>query len=87
VVPFAAVKKATAYRARQMWIPVTVLHLVTETGSYQFGFNPWAHPLRHLNLKIEEREVRLHYSLFSVALRITVLLGLAYWLWRNLGIT
>ena len=86
-IPFEEVKKTIVYRTHQMWIPVTVLHLITENGSFQFGFNPWANPIKHLSLDFEEQKVRLKYSLFSIVLRVVVVLYLCFWLWQEYGKT
>lgn len=67
-----------------MWIPVSVLHLITADGSYQFGFNPWARPLKYLDvLTPEEESVRLKYSPFSVAVRLLAFAFLVYWFWSR----
>lgn len=49
-IPFAAVERAVLYTGRQFFIPVSVLELRSEDRTYQFGFNPWAHPEQHLAL-------------------------------------
>ncbi|MCG8695013.1 MAG: hypothetical protein MI806_27715 [Minwuiales bacterium] len=82
-IPYADVKQATIYKARQLLLPVKVLELVTENETYQFGFNPWAHPDRHMNLDFEEKTVRLKGGLRSLLLAF-----LAVWIvfevWRRL---
>lgn len=86
-IPLSEVKRAIVYRAKQMFIPVTVLHLITDNGSYQFGFNPWANPIRHLNMEFEEQKVRLRYSPFSVAIRIALVGYIGFLLWQEYGRT
>jgi hypothetical protein len=77
IIPFKDIKKLTIYKTKQLFMNVTVLHFATENGNYQFGFNPWAHPEKHLmNLKPEEEVVKLKFSLFSVILRIIIFVGL-----------
>jgi hypothetical protein len=46
--PVNRVERAVLYTARQFWMPVRVLELRTEKGTYQFGFNPWVTVERHL---------------------------------------
>lgn len=86
-IPLGSVEKAIAYKTKQMFIPVTVLQLITADGSYQFGFNPWATPLDHIGIDIEEQKVKLKYSPFSVMLRVAVVVYLVYWLWSEYGKT
>jgi len=79
-IPFDTIEKAIAYRTKQMFIPATVLHLITKDGSYQFGFNPWARPLEHLDLDVTELSVRIKYSAFSIVVRISLVIYLVH-LW------
>ncbi|MFD1156952.1 hypothetical protein [Roseovarius aestuarii] len=74
VLPFDEITSATLFKTKQWFIPVEVLKLATKTDSYQFGFNPWAHPTDHMNVPISEQRVRLSYSAFSIAIRV-VLVG------------
>ncbi len=69
------------YKTKQMLIPVTVLQLITEDGSYQFGFNPWAKPVDHLGIEIEEQFVTLKFSFFSTFIRVAILAYIGYWGW------
>lgn len=78
---FRDVRKATGYRTRSLFMPVTVLELQTGERTYQFGFNPWAKPVEHLPIEVEEKRVRLRYSPLSVMVRVAVLMYLAYLLW------
>jgi len=81
VIPFSEVKQAIIYNTRQMFIPVQVLQVVTEQGRFQFGFNPWASPSKHLTLDMRQEIIRLKYSPFSIVVRVLVLGCLAYWVW------
>lgn len=76
VLPYDEIVSATLFKTKQWFIPVKVLKLVTETESYQFGFNPWSHPTAHMNIPISEKRIRLGYSKVSIALRV-VLVGAA----------
>jgi hypothetical protein len=70
-----------------MFIPVTVLQLITESGTYQFGFNPWAKPIEHLGIEIEEHPVKLTFSFFSLFIRVIALACIGYWLWLEFTIS
>ena len=82
-IPNKSIHKAIAYKTKQMFIPVTVLQLITETGSYQFGFNPWARPIEHLGIEVEEQSVKLKYSAFSIFIRVAALMYIGYWAWSE----
>jgi hypothetical protein len=64
-----------------MSIPVEVLLLVTEKGSFQFGFNPWAAPIKYLAIDVRHENIRLMYSPFSIIIRLLVVTCLVYWIW------
>jgi len=81
-IPYSTVTEAILYKTAQWFLPGRVLYLVTENGSYQFGFNPWVSPQDYLNLDMEEKEMRIRYSPFSVSLRILLLVYVVYTLWR-----
>ena len=80
-IPFSEVTEARLFQTRQMFIPVRMLHITTPSGSYQFGFNPWAHPEKHLGVEYEEHRIRMKYSLFSIVVRIILLSVLLHWVW------
>ena len=82
-IPFAEITGIHLYRSRQMFIPVKILHVTTSSRNYQFGFNPWAHPEKHLQVEYEESTVRLKYSLYSILVRVAALSLLVYWVWRR----
>lgn len=81
-IPFDDVQEAIVYHTRQWFIPLRILKLVTKDASYQFGFNPWAKPIEHLAVEYSEQTVRLGYSPFSIAIRVGILVWLAYEGWR-----
>jgi hypothetical protein len=81
VIPFTDVTRAVIYSTKQMFIPVKVLRLVTEKGNFQFGFNPWASPSKHLSLDVGQENLRLNYSPFSIVVRALIFGYVAYWVW------
>ena len=82
IIPFETVEKAVLYTGRQFFVPVSVLELQTPGETYQFGFNPWARPERHLPLELERQRMRLGYSPFSVLVRVLLVAYLAWLAWR-----
>ena len=76
VLPYDEIESATLFSTKQWFIPVEVLMLITKTESYQFGFNPWSHPTKHITFPMSKQRVRLGYSTFSIAIRV-VLVGAA----------
>lgn len=75
--------RAILYASR-WWLvlKVRVLELHTGGKTYQFGFNPWAHPERHLNLELERQSVRIGHSPFSVLVRVVVVGYVVWQAWR-----
>lgn len=82
-IPFSEVKSAHLYKAKQMFIPVNVLQLVTEKGNYQFGFNPWANPFKHLGIEYGQSEIKLGYSTYSIVVRIILVFYIGYLVWEK----
>ncbi len=83
-IPFARVERAVAYRFPYLpFVKATVLELRADGRTYQFGFNPWARPLEHLPLPVEEREEGMKYSTPLIIMRVTLLICLIslLWLW------
>ena len=81
-VPLGSIRRAVVYRGRSFLLPVRVLHLEAESGTYQFGFNPWVKIESHLPFDTEAQEVRFGYSAFSVVVRIAAAAWVVYWLWK-----
>lgn len=81
-IKIADIESAHLYRARQMFIPVTILKLTTSSGTYQFGFNPWAKPLNYVDIEYSEENVRLGYSLYSIIVRVILCGYLGYLVWK-----
>lgn len=78
-IKFDEVNKIVLYKTRQLFIPVKVLHIITDTNSYQFGFNPWSSPEKDISLNIEQKKIKLKYSIFSIIFRIILLAYIIYW--------
>jgi len=81
IIPKGSIDRAIAYKAKQGIIPVTILHLITKNGSYQFGFNSWVKPIGHLGIDVEEQSIKLKYSAFSIFIRLAALAYIGYWIW------
>lgn len=79
------VEEAVLVEARQWFIPVRVLRIRTHDAIYQFGFNPWCNAGKHLPFEFERKKARIAYSPFSIALRVGLVLLLAYLIWRKCG--
>jgi hypothetical protein len=76
------IEKAHVYKTKQWFFPVNVLQLITNLGTYQFGFNPWANPIKHLEVAYSESNVKLGYSAFSVATRLLLLGIICFEIWK-----
>jgi hypothetical protein len=70
------------YRSKQFFLPVSVLELEAESGTYQFGFNPWVNIVEHLPIDPSVEVVRLGLSPISLLLRLAIGLLLIQAVWR-----
>ncbi len=84
-IPFSDVTEVVVFHTRQMLLPATVLRVRTRVHTYQFGFNPWANPIKYISITYREEQVGLKYSVFSIALRVGVVLCILYWLWTKIN--
>lgn len=82
-VPFDSIRRAVVYRGKSSLLPVRVLHLEAESGTYQFGFNPWVKIELRLPFEFEMQDVRFGYSTFSLLLRIVLVVYVVSWLWQR----
>ena len=76
---YSDIKSVTLYKTSQMLIPVNVLHIISNNGSYQFGFHPWAKPFSYLPIGYETKKVKLKMSPFSLIIRIAAIGYLGYY--------
>ncbi len=83
VIAFPDVEKATLYRTKSWLLRYQILQLDTKDRSFQFGFNPWADPAKHLNLDMTEESVRLKQSQIGLIVRFALLGLLAYEVWNR----
>ena len=83
-IPFASIRRAILYEGRSLFMPARVLEVQTDTGSYQFGFNPWVAVDRHLPFEFERIKASFGYSPLSLALRLVLVAYLVYVAWRSL---
>lgn len=83
-IPSEAVEGAILYRGHQLFVPVSVLEVVTKDATYQFGFNPWVDVEPDLPFPVESKRVSVGYSPFSVAIRILLLIVAAWYVWQHL---
>jgi len=79
-IPFEDIEQATVYRARSLGMRIEILHVVTkDQKNYQFGFNPWAKPIQHIKLPLEQKQLKMKYSPFSLVLRLVLIAWLLYY--------
>jgi hypothetical protein len=82
-IPATAVRAAVLYEARQWFIPVRILAVTLDDGTYQFGLNPWVKIASHLPFPFRRERVQLRYSTFSIGLRVALIGYVAYLLYRQ----
>ena len=81
-IPFDQIESATEYRIPYLpFIRTSVLELQADGKIYQFGFNPWARPVKYFPIPVEERKASMSYSPFSMIVRVLLLLYLSHVLW------
>lgn len=72
-------KNIILYNTTQMFIPVKVLRFEYDEKIYHFGFNPWADPLRYMDMEYTIENVKIKYSMLSLAMRMLMLIsGIIY---------
>ncbi len=81
--PLDSIRRAVVYRGHSLFLPVRVLHLEAESGTYQFGFNPWVKIELRLPFEFERQDVRFGYSAFSLVLRVVLVAYVVFWLWQR----
>lgn len=78
------IEKAHVYRAKfWFFIPYYILELTIKSNTFQFGFNPWANPVKHMNIKYTECDTKLGYSFFSITIRILLISYIVYSFWND----
>ena len=83
VIPYEEVDEAVLFQVRQLFIPCYVLRVKTRGRIYQFGLNPGRFWQGELPLPVSREKGSLGYSWFSIAIRLAVLAGLVYLVWRS----
>ncbi len=58
------------YETKSLMMKVRILQFNYEGETYQFGFNPWCDPTKHMNMPFEVKKVKMQYSLISVVVRL-----------------
>ena len=81
IIPFSDVTEATVYNSKSMMMKVRMLQITTAEKTFQFGFNPWAKPIDHIDLQYQEYDVTLQHSVFSICLRLGLTALLLYQAW------
>lgn len=72
------VEEAILVTTRDMFFPVKVLIVQTESDTYQFGLNPWCQIAAHLPFPFREESKAIKWSLFSVLFRFGAIALLVY---------
>lgn len=84
-VEYTDINKAVLYNVRWFFMTAYVMELHFDDKKFQFGFNPWADPAKHMKIEFEHVKARLGYSAFSVVIRILAVLAVAYWVYTRFG--
>jgi hypothetical protein len=82
-IPFDSITEAVVYEVRQGLLTAQVLEVSTPEGTRQFGFNPWVKIADHLPFAVRCEQVRMRWSMFSIALRVGAVAYLLYVMFRK----
>lgn len=83
-IPFSEIERAIEYRIPYLFLfRFSVLEIEAGGRVFQFGFNPWANPAKHLPFAVERQEAKLGRSIYSVLLRLAILAYLGYLFWKR----
>lgn len=81
-IPYSEIDEAFLFSARSFFIPYYVLCIKSKGITYQFGLNPGAFWSGTLPFPVKREKVRVGHSVFSIAIRIVLLLWIVRWLVR-----
>jgi len=70
VIELDKIENMTLYKTKQGFFPVEILKVEMDHKIYQFGFNPWANPMKYIKMDYETKDIKLKYSKFSIIYRI-----------------
>ena len=82
-IPYSAIDEAILFRTRQMLIPCYVLRVKSSGVIYQFGLNPGRFWSGALPFAVVREKAVLHYSWFSIGVRLAAVLALLYLWWTR----
>lgn len=83
IIPFSEIQEAIVYKTRSLFMSVVVLQLKTSDQTYQFGFNPWANPIKYIPFDYTEEKIKLKHTPLSIMVRLIVVLYLIYLFWKK----
>jgi len=74
------IKNPILFKSKQGFIKFDLIQFDYKDQTYQFGFNPWAHPAQYINIdfKIEYKNVK--FSPFSIVLRLLLIGVIVYYI-------
>ncbi|MCW1916582.1 hypothetical protein OJ996_23545 [Luteolibacter sp. GHJ8] len=82
-IPYAAITDGVLFETRQMFIPCYILKVRTATECYQFGLNGNKFWRSELPFPVTRQKGRLKYSAVSIAMRVVLLICLAWYWWSS----
>lgn len=72
IFPYNEIQDIVHFETKQRFVSLNLLQIQTTEKNYQIAFNPWVNPLIHIPLEIRPAEVRIQYSYFLIAMRLTL---------------
>lgn len=74
------IKNPILFKSRQGFIKFDVIQFDYENQTYQFGFNPWAHPSKYINVDFKIEYKNMKYSTFSLIIRLILIAIIIYYI-------
>lgn len=78
------IEECVVYETSSNFIKFSIVEFKYENRTYQFAFNPWVKPQKHLGVESVSKNVRLKYSNKSLILRIVAFIAIiAYYVYQK----
>lgn len=68
------------FKSRQGFIRFDIIQFDYDDETYQFGFNPWAHPAQYIDLNFAIEHTKVKFSAFSILVRLILITLIVYYI-------
>lgn len=74
------IENLIVYKTKQMFLKFDVIQFDYKGETFQFGFNPWAHPIDYIDINFTIEHSKVKYSVFSILLRLILIAFIIYYI-------